>query len=68
VDYCRSTWYTFVIFMSKGLIHSSFVGMPHYIDTDDIYNGYLVPGGSTVIANLWLAFLRLLNMHQPNIR
>jgi cytochrome P450 len=27
--------------------------MPHYIDTDDIYNGYLIPGQSMVIANSW---------------
>jgi hypothetical protein len=30
-----------------------FVGVPHYIDRDDTYNGYLIPGQSMVIANLW---------------
>jgi hypothetical protein len=30
-----------------------FVGAPRYIDTDDIYNEYLIPGGSIIIMNLW---------------
>jgi hypothetical protein len=39
--------------ISAGLTHSSSGGVPHYIDTDDVYNGYLVPGRSMIIANLW---------------
>jgi hypothetical protein len=37
--------------------YSSFAGLPHYIDTDDIYNGYLIPGGSIIIANSWSVLL-----------
>ncbi|KIP03142.1 hypothetical protein PHLGIDRAFT_26261 [Phlebiopsis gigantea 11061_1 CR5-6] len=28
-------------------------GMPHMVTTDDIYNGYYIPAGSTIIANIW---------------
>ena len=27
--------------------------MPHFIHEDDIYKGYLIPGGSIVIPNVW---------------
>jgi hypothetical protein len=52
----------FLDWLSTGLTHSSFAGVPHYIDTDDIYNGYLIPGGSIVIANSWLVHLCLPRM------
>jgi hypothetical protein len=42
-------------------VYSSFSDVPHFVDTNDIYNGYLVPGGSIIIPNLWSVLLRLLN-------
>jgi hypothetical protein len=41
---------------------SYYPGLPHYINMDDIYNGYLIPGGSIVILNLWLVILHLESM------
>jgi cytochrome P450 len=29
------------------------VGLPHACRTDDIYNGYFIPKGSLVFANIW---------------
>ncbi|KAG7088802.1 hypothetical protein E1B28_012763 [Marasmius oreades] len=29
------------------------LGLPHSVDRDDIYDGYLIPAGSSVIANIW---------------
>lgn len=29
------------------------LGVPHSNDEDDIYNGYLIPKGSVIIANVW---------------
>nr|F1SY70.1 RecName: Full=Cytochrome P450 monooxygenase 69 [Postia placenta Mad-698-R]BAK09414.1 cytochrome P450 [Postia placenta] len=29
------------------------LGIPHKVDEDDVYNGYLIPKGSTVIGNIW---------------
>ncbi len=29
------------------------ISLPHASIQDDIYNGYLIPGGSIVISNLW---------------
>ncbi|KAF9463408.1 cytochrome P450 [Collybia nuda] len=29
------------------------IGFPHSIDVEDVYNGYRIPAGSIVIANLW---------------
>jgi hypothetical protein len=31
----------------------SLEGVPHYIKTDDIFNGYLIPAGSIVMSNIW---------------
>jgi hypothetical protein len=45
----------FLDLMATGLPRSSSAGVPHYIDTDDIYNGYHIPGQSVVLANSWLA-------------
>lgn len=28
-------------------------GVPHRLTQDDMYNGYFIPQGTTVIANLW---------------
>ena len=68
---CRCTnWYNaFVILISTRLIQSYYVGVPHSIDTDDIYNGYLIPGESIIMANIWLVLLYLLCVSsQPNAR
>ena len=45
--------------MSTGLSRSSSAGGAHYIDTDDIYNGHLVPRGTMVLANQWLGLMCL---------
>ena len=29
------------------------IGVPHMSDTEDVYLGYRIPAGSTVIANQW---------------
>ncbi|OSX61398.1 hypothetical protein POSPLADRAFT_1145520 [Postia placenta MAD-698-R-SB12] len=29
------------------------LGIPHKADEDDVYNGYLIPKGSTVVGNIW---------------
>ena len=29
------------------------IDLPHYTIEDDEYNGYLIPAGSIVLANLW---------------
>jgi len=29
------------------------MGVPHQVDEDDVYNGYVIPKGSTVIGNIW---------------
>lgn len=29
------------------------MGMPHRVDEDDVYEGYRIPKGSTVIGNIW---------------
>ena len=31
------------------------VGVPHAAIADDEYNGYFIPGGTTVFANIWFA-------------
>lgn len=28
-------------------------GIPHIVTEDDVYEGYLIPKGSTVFANIW---------------
>ena len=28
-------------------------GVPHVVDEDIFYNGYLIPTGSIILANLW---------------
>jgi cytochrome P450 len=39
------------------------IGLPHTCRTDDIYNGYFIPKGSHVFANIWCVFccLALIN-------
>jgi hypothetical protein len=57
MDSCRARWYsTSLILIALGLTHT---GAPHYLDRDDVYNGYLIPGGSIVIVNLWLVLFCL---------
>ena len=29
------------------------IGLPHRIVADDEYNGYVLPGGATIVANVW---------------
>ena len=29
------------------------IGLPHRTVADDEYNGYLIPGGATVVVNIW---------------
>jgi hypothetical protein len=48
--------------MSTGLTRLSSAGAPRYLDTDDTYNGYFMPGGSMVIMNLWSVLFRLRSM------
>jgi hypothetical protein len=66
---CRcANWYdTVVILISESLVHSYYVGVPHSIDTDDIYNGYLIPGESIIMANIWLVLLYLLCVSSQRI-
>jgi hypothetical protein len=52
--------YPLSICVSEGLTRTYFAGVPHYVHTDDIYNGYLIPRQSMVIANSWSVLLRLL--------
>ena len=33
------------------------LGIPHATLEDNVYNGYLIPKGSVVIANLWYALI-----------
>jgi len=35
--------------------------MPHKLVEDDFYNGYLIPGGSTVLGNVWAI------LHNPDV-
>lgn len=45
-------------------------GVPHLPTQDDIYEGYLLPGGSSVFFNVWLVILRtgLIHSDRANIR
>ena len=35
----------------------SSIGTPHRVSQDDEYNGYLIPAGSTIMANQWCRYL-----------
>jgi hypothetical protein len=60
MDCCHANWYNpSLTLMLTDLTGSPFAGAPRYLDTDDIYNGYLIPGGSIVIMNLWLGLFCL---------
>ncbi|KAF8970728.1 cytochrome P450 [Flammula alnicola] len=37
------------------------VGVPHRVTQDDVYDGYFIPGGTTVIANAWAM------LHNPEV-
>ena len=39
------------------------VGVPHRVTQDDTYNGYFIPAGTNVIANIWYATL-----HRPAVQ
>ena len=30
-----------------------YAGIPHSADEDEVYNGYFIPKGATVIGNVW---------------
>ncbi len=30
-----------------------YTGIPHSADEDEVYNGYFIPKGATVIGNVW---------------
>lgn len=32
------------------------MGVPHATISDDEYNGYFIPGGSTVLVNIWFVY------------
>ncbi|KAF9457241.1 cytochrome P450 [Collybia nuda] len=32
------------------------LGLPHAVLKDDVYNGMFIPGGSMIVANLWIIF------------
>ena len=38
--------------LSEGTIRDS-LGVPHLVEEDDVYNGYFIPKGSLVLANIW---------------
>jgi len=40
-------------FSQEVLITGDLPGIPHIAAEDDFYEGYLIPKGSSVIANLW---------------
>lgn len=33
------------------------LGLAHFVDVDDEYNGFRIPKGTTVIPNIWYLFL-----------
>ncbi|KAK7034602.1 hypothetical protein VNI00_012233 [Paramarasmius palmivorus] len=37
------------------------MGFPHYLAEDDVYNGYMIPRGTIVLANFWSM------MHNPDV-
>lgn len=42
----------------------SFIGVPHCTSEDDYYNGYFIPKGALVLANIW-AVLQDENIYGP---
>ena len=54
-----SAWYArfFTDIFRKGS-EARVPGVPHRLMEDDIYEGYLLPKGSIVIANIWYAELK----------
>jgi hypothetical protein len=38
---------------SSQYAHEFFLGVPHLLDRDDVYEGYHLPKGSIVIPNIW---------------
>jgi hypothetical protein len=54
VDRRHANWYNSLMILDVNDSYLFiFAGLPHHIETDDIYNGYLVPGGSIIIPNQW---------------
>ncbi|KAK7052980.1 hypothetical protein VNI00_004301 [Paramarasmius palmivorus] len=44
---------TAVVWESLRLKNVGPIGVPHYSDAEDVYNGYRIPKGSIVISNIW---------------
>ena len=44
------------------------LGLPHFTTEDDEYNGYHIPRGSVVLANLWCVLLHLGTSNQMRSR
>ncbi|KAK1230180.1 hypothetical protein PQX77_006724 [Marasmius sp. AFHP31] len=41
------------------------MSVPHCVVNDDVYDGYLIPGGATIVANVW-AILHDEDLYGPN--
>lgn len=41
------------------------LGVAHYTTEDDVYEGYYIPKGTTVLANIWLVVLK--TSFSPNL-
>jgi hypothetical protein len=44
VDLMKETPYFFYLYQT---------GIPHFLEQDDEYQGYLIPGQSLIIGNIW---------------
>lgn len=45
--------------LERGGTHSRSKGIPRLLTQDDVYDGYLLPGGSSVFFNVWWVILHL---------
>ena len=48
-EYC----YTYNAMFNLPAGTTTCIGVPHFIDEDTSYNGYFIPAGSVILANLW---------------
>ena len=48
-------WVRFLFSFSdvQGLILRMLLGVPHSAETDEVHNGYFIPAGTAVFANIW---------------
>ena len=49
----RPFWAVYFSVAWRELIAVNKLGVPHVASEDDVYEGYFIPKGSSVIANLW---------------